>query len=208
MYSNDYSSKSGFIKRILPIFGAGVISFAMLTGCGQKAPEVTAVTIDKDGKVSNVIIEEFGIQYDINELSEMAATEISEYNAEYPEPKITLDTVEKIDEGSFAKVAMSYEGAADYAYYNQCTLFYGTVQEAIDAGFKVSPELVNNAGEKVDLTAVMDHPDRHIIITTDKSNFKTPFNIEYRTQGVVLLGKKEAMLSSVTDNSVQLLLSK
>ena len=208
MYSNDYSSKRDFIKRILPALGAGVISFALLTGCGEQKPEVTSVTIDKNGKVSNVIIEEFGIQYDINELLDMAASEISEYNSEYPEPKITLDTVEKIDEGSFVKVAMSYAGTADFAYYNQSTLFYGTVQEAIDAGYKVSPELVNNAGEKVDLTAVMDHPDRHIIITTDKSNFKTPYNIEYMTQGVVLLGNKEAMLSSVTDNSVQLLLSK
>lgn len=204
VFFNHISSKS----KVMPVMLASVISFAMLVGCGEKSPEVTAVTIAKDGRVSNVIYEEFGIQYDINELSDMATREISQYNMEYSEPKITLDAVETVDEGAFAKVAMSYESAADYAYYNQVNLFYGTVQEAIDAGYQISPALKNNGGEVIGEGYAKDNPDKHIIITTDKSNFKTPYNVEYMTDGVVLIGNKEAMLSSCTDNSIQLLLSK
>lgn len=209
MVFNVNLGKRDFIKRFGAGFGAFVISFAALAGCGEKSPEVTAVSIDKDGKVSNVIYEEFGIQYDIQELSNMASSEVAEYNSEYSEPKITLDTVELTEDGSFAKVAMSYDSATDYAYYNQETLFYGTVQEAIDAGYQVSANLKNNGGDQIDPGFAAEHPDRHIIITTDKSNFKTPFNIEYCSDGVVLLGNKEAMLSSTAENSVvQLLLSK
>ena len=196
-------------KKTLLMTVAAATALLTMTGCGEKSREVTTVTIDKEGHISNVIYEEFDKDYyDAGELSDMASKEISEYNAEYISPKITLDGVEVKEENSFAKVAMTYDSASDFSNFNDENLFYGTIEEAQAAGYRVSDELIDNNGVKIEGSFAQDHPDRHIIITNDKSNIVTPFDIEYMSKGVSLNGKKEAILSNATAESIQLLLSK
>lgn len=188
---------------------AMVMALLTLTGCGSGSMEVSSVTIDKEGHISNVIYEAFDKEYySLEELSDMASKEVSEYNSEYISPKIALDKVETVDDGSFARVSMNYDSASDFSNFNDESLFYGTIEEAENAGFTVSAELIDNDGVKIDGSFAKDHPDRHIIITTDKSNIIAPFNIEYMSKGVSLSGKKEAVLSDATADSIQLLLSK
>ena len=196
-------------KRILALTFATTTAMLTLSGCGEKGQDVTSISIDKDGKVTNVICEEFDKEYyDIQELSDMAASEISEYNVEYSSPSVSLDKTELAQEDSFAKLTMSFESASDYSHFNQVSLFYGTIQEALDKGYEVSKSLVNSDGDRIDEAFIEENKDRHIIITSDKSNIKTPYNIEYMSNGVTLLDKKEAVLSAVTTDTVQLLLSK
>jgi hypothetical protein len=209
---NTASIKSGTrIKRISLVLAALGMSAFCLGGCGKEEEKVSSISIDKEGKISNVIYEEFNRDYySADELKVMTENELFGYNTEYDNPKISLEEVEVVeeDESSFAKVSMNYAAASDYAYYNQVTLFYGTVEEAKEAGYKVSTKLVNDNGEKIEASFIDEHADRHIIITSEKTNIKTPFNIQYMTPGVELSGKKEAKLTSATDEYVQLLLSK
>lgn len=126
-------------KKTLLMTAVVMTVLLTVTGCGASKGEVTAVTIDKDGHVSNVIYEQFDKEYyDLQELSDMATQEVSEYNSEYLEPRITLDKVEAIDEGSFARVSMKYDSAEDFSNFNDEDLFYGTIEEALAAGYKVS----------------------------------------------------------------------
>ncbi len=196
-------------KSLLTGVAASMVALT-LAGCGgDKISEVTAVTIDKDGHVSNVIYEQFDKDYyDLEELSKMAEEELEEYNSEYMTPKITLDKVEAVEDGTYVRMSMNYDSASDYSNFNEETLFYGTIEEAEAAGYKVSDGLVDDKGEKIDSSFAADHPERHIIITNDKANIITPFNIEYTTKGVSLVGKKEAKLADATAESIQLLLSK
>ena len=196
-------------KKTLLMTVAATTALLTMTGCGEKSREVTSVTIDKEGHISNVIYEEFDKDYyDVNELSDMASKEISEYNAEYIDPRITLEGVEVTEESSLARVSMTYENSTDFSNFNDEDLFYGTIGEALEAGYQVSSELIDNNGVKIEGSFAADHPDRHIIITNDKSNIIAPFNIEYMSKGVTLIGKKEAKLSDSTADSIQLLLSK
>jgi hypothetical protein len=199
-----------YLKNSLIAGVAASMVALTLTGCGgDKTSEVTAVSIDKDGHVSNVIYEQFDKDYyDLEELSKMAEDELEEYNSEYLTPKITLDKVESVEDGDYVRVSMNYDSASDYSNFNEETLFYGTIEEAEAAGYKVSDGLVDSKGEKIDSSFAADHPERHIIITNDKSNIIAPFNIEYTTKGVSLVGKKEAKLADATAESIQLLLSK
>ncbi len=188
------------------------VVFAMglcLTGCGKSEAEVSSVTIDKSGKITGVILEDFDKDYySVDELEAMIEDEIKSYNAEYDSPRISLEETAKIEEGSFAKVAIDYESSDDYAYFNQITFFYGTIEEARAAGYGVSNSLVDQNGEKVDPAFIDEHPDHHVIITNDKTRVRTPYNIQYTTSGVTLNGKKEAVLDSAIADNIQLLLSK
>ena len=180
-----------------------------LSACGGGNEQTTSVEIDKDGRITNVIYEPFDQEYyDITELSDMAANEISEYNVEYSNEKISLEKAELVEDDSFAKLTMNYTSASDYSHFNQVSLFYGTVEEAMDKGYTISNALVNADGENIEGDYIEKHKEKHIVITSDKSNIKTPYNIEYMSKGVTLKDKKEAVLSAVTMDTVQLLLSK
>ncbi len=191
------------------MWAAVMSATVLLTACGQNSPEVTSLEIDKEGAVTNVIYEEFQEEYlDVEDLKNMAGSEIEAYNNEYISPRISLGEVELIDDGAFVKLSMTFKTADDFSNFNQETVFYGTVQEARDAGYTVSDRLVDKSGEQVDEDFIDEHKDNHIVITTDKSNFKTPYKIRYMSKGVVLLGDKEAVLQDVTGDTVQLLLTK
>ena len=137
----------------------------------------------------------------------MAAEEISYYNSEYDTPRIEIAEAEVIEDESVAKLVMTFENSSDYSHYNQTRLFYGTVQEAMDNGYELSSALVDKNGNKIDLGSD-DFLDKHIVITSEKTVIYTPYNIEYMTSGVALRDKKEADLTNVTNELVQMLLSK
>ena len=177
-------------------------------GCGEKKISETKITISKDGSINNMIIDEFGKDYyELSELEDMAADEISYYNSEYDSPRISL-VESSVSEDGQVSLSMDYSNYIDFAHFNQVTFFYGTVSEATDKGFSVSGDLVDSQGETISLDEIDDINDRHIIITGDKTGIIAPFKISYMTKGVVLKDKKEADLSAVTADIVQLLLSK
>ncbi len=195
---------------------ASAISFAILTfigvssltGCGGDNRRDTNLSISKDGRITNTIYEAFDRDYyDIDELSDMANREISYYNSEYDKPRIAISDVGVIEDDTIGKIVMTFETSSDYSHFNQTSLFYGTVQEAIDNGFELSGSLVDKNGNVFDL-GYEDYLNKHIVITGEKTVIYTPYNIEYMTSGVELLDKKEADLTNVTTDLVQILLSK
>ena len=206
------SAFSGSFKKYVVAGSAAIISALVLCGCGEQKENVSTMTIDSEGKVAYVIFEDFGEDYYcIDELSEMAKKEIAEYNSEYISEKISLEGTEFVEVGEgtpLAKMVLTFDSCSDFSNFNQESLFYGTVKEAREAGYNVSTGLVDSKGEKLPDSYLEDHEDRHIVITDDKANIKTPYNIEYMSGGAILNGKKEADVSAVTADTVQLLLSK
>ncbi len=197
-------------RLIMPV-AVLMLGAAVFTGCGQNESTVSTISVDKDGRISYLIYEDFSRDYyDLEELSDMASAEISEYNSEYISEKIKLESVESMekDDATFVKMVMDFDSADDFTVFNEQSLFYGTVEEARENGFTLSPSLVDDNGEKLPEEFLNEHADRHVIITNDRSRIITPFNIEYATKGVRLNGKKEAELADVTADTVQLLLSK
>lgn len=185
------------------------VPLLILSGCGSAAGEVSTIRIDAQGEVNSVVFDEFGESYySIDELKEMAVSEIDTFNADYISPRVFFDDAELAGEGSMVKLSMHYRTAKDYADFNDTTLFYGTVEEAMTKGYSISDRLLGRNGSSIDEGFVSDHTDRHVIITNERSNIIAPFNIDYMTDGVELNGKKEAVLSEAKDETVQLLLSK
>ncbi len=188
-----------------------VMSFTILglSACGRETAGVSTISIDKEGKVTSVLYDEFDKDYySLDELTNMAENEISGYNSEYETDRITLSEAEILDDETAVKLIMNFESASDYSYYNQVDMFYGTVGEAREAGYELNLNLVDDKGDKIDPSIIDQNPDRHIIITSDKTNIKTPYNIAYMSKGVTCLSKKEAELHAVTADYAQLLLSK
>ncbi len=197
------------IKRRLspavPIAAAALF----LAACGGGSEDVSTVRIDAQGEVSSVVFDDFSESYyDIDELKEMAVGEIDTFNADYITPRVFFEEAELVNDGTTVKLSMNYKTAKDYTDFNGSKLFFGTVEEAKEKGYTISDKLVSRKGDTIDVSVVDEQTDRHVIITNDKSNIIAPYNIEYMSGGVELIGKKEAVLSSTGEEEVQLLLSK
>ncbi|MBE5836403.1 hypothetical protein [Butyrivibrio sp.] len=200
---------NGFImKRFVGVISAFML-LSCLFGCGSNEGQLTTVALDKNGKITNTIYEDFSEEYyDVTELTQMTENEISSFNAERLTEKITLDAVDKISDGNAVKMVLKFATPTDYAEFNNTVLYYGTVQDALDRGYSISSDLIDENGLKINSDALEDNKDNHIIITKDRSVFITPYNIVYSSNGVSLKGKKEAVLSSSTSEEIQLILSK
>ena len=180
-----------------------------ILGCGAEEKHVTSISLDKNGKITNTIYEDFGEEYyDIQELTKMAEKEISSYNSECLREKIFLDSVDSVTDGRGVKMVITFETPSDYTSFNKTFLFYGTVQDAIDRGYDLSNDLIDENGLKVSQEVIEDNLNNHMIITADKSVVVVPYNILYTSKGVSLNGKKEAILSSATSDEIMLILSK
>ena len=190
--------------RIAPIIALSVA----ICGCGSDDSRETRITIDKDGVITSTIYDDFlEDYYDVSELENMATNEMSYYNSEYDSPRITLSDSKAIDDGE-VMLSMRFESSVDYSHFNQVTLFFGTVTEAKENGFAISDNLVDSNGIRLSVDEFANLQDRHIIITSEKTKIVSPYNIEYYTRNVKIKDKKEADLSDVSDETVQLLLSK
>ena len=208
MTVSGYKKSVKRIRKALLTAGATIMLMASLCACGAAKEDVTKIIVNKDGTILNEIYDNFEEDYyQLSELEDMAAKEISYYNSEYITPKINLDESE-LDDNGRVTLKINYNSYIDYAHFNQITFFYGTVEEAYSRGFSIPEDLVNSDGEKMSFDNLKELDERHVIISGDKNRIEAPYNISYMTRNVTLTDKREADLSEVSEDLAWLLLSK
>lgn len=160
------------------------LGLLMLSGCG--AGQVSHVTLEKDGTVSALIVENFDKSYyDKEELQQMILEEAASYNRSAGTAAISVDKV-SVEDG-VAKVKLTYETAADYAAFNDGVFFTGSVQEAEEEGYDLNKVLSSTT----DLLATVGRAD--LLAMTDASILITDMK-----DPVELCGKAVYISGSVT----------
>ena len=141
-------------KKTTGLFLLFLLSTLLVTGCSKEAVYVPVTTntveVTEDGRVIGYMVESFDKEYyDIEELESMVRTEIGEYNALNAEEvkdagrvPVIVNKVTMAEDGSKnVVVALDFQNAAVYTDYMGSELFYGTVEEAIVAGYEVDKKL-------------------------------------------------------------------
>lgn len=117
------------------IFVLAVI--CVLVGCGgRKAPDVSSVTIDKDGKISHQIVGQFEQNYyEKDGLMSLARERVDKYCSDNGADRVVLGEIEEED----GKVLMQFDYASctDYSAFNNRELFVGTLDEAESRGYNL-----------------------------------------------------------------------
>ena len=205
------SEKRNMIKRNIVKMAAMMciaVIGVLMCACG-KADDTTRVEVSKNGAVKNYICESFSEpNYDVDELTEMVNTKVSDYNSEYLTTKVTVDSIKYDEEKKTIKLVMDYESAGDYAGFNGVSLFYGTLSEAQEKGYEIPADMVGTGDNKLPDDWKEQYADKHVVVCDEKVKIKTPYKIEYATQGVNVSGKKEAVLCDENEGAIVLLLSK
>ena len=170
---------------------------AVLCACGITGGSVdtTTVSLEKDGTVTQTIVEDFSQPYyDMEELKGNLTSEISAYNAKAGEEEaIVLGNVELNDE-KVIRVEMEFKSSADYKAFNEKELFAGTVADAYSAGYEfTSMRDVNQEGVVLSAADVLEKGDMNIVILEEAQQIKVPGNISYISDGVSVIETKRAV---------------
>lgn len=169
----------------------------MLVGCGSvKVPEtilVSAVSVDKDGTVTAYVVEAFDKSYySLEELRVMVTEEIDDFNANHRmsqdgKAAQVISVSETGDVLKRALVVLEFQNTAFYREYMEKDLFFGTVSEAIDAGYKFHSELVSVKNEDtLNSLTIGEKGEHHILIVEDKVRVYGPWKPQYINTGAVM----------------------
>lgn len=166
-------------KTMLLILAA----FLGLVGCGrEKAPEVSSVSIGKDGVIAHRIVGDFEQSYyDKDGLTSLAEDRVAEYCADHGEDSVTLESVE--EKNGSVKIQLQYATQQDYSDFNHRELFVGPLMEAGEQGYPLEGvAFVSADGEPMELGYMEEQDKKKIAIIATKPSEELVVN----TYGKVL----------------------
>ena len=149
-----------------------------LVGCGmEKAPEVSSVSIGKDGTIAHQIVGNFEQNYyEMDGLQALASDSVAEYCADNGEDSVTLTSVEE-KEGKVL-IQLGYATDRDYSDFNNREMFVGTLIQAMNLGYPLeSVPFVSANGEPTEIGIVEDYDTKQIVIIATKPAEELVVNI-------------------------------
>ncbi len=169
--------------------GVCMLAMLLLAGCGAaKVPEVVDVTtlvVSGDGAVTSYLVDVFDKEYyKLSDLTEMATKEVADFNSEVQTGEtvpVMVDKVEALEDGSNKVVVThKYDSAESYEQFNEGVLFYGTVNEAVEAGYGLDVVLQSVKDDTLYTEAqLLQYPDKYLLITDAKAVIYCPKKVAF-----------------------------
>lgn len=178
-----------------------LLSILFLVGCGEGQKE-SLMSIDKDGMVKSYIVEDFTASYyDAEELKASVSEDILSFNEESEETVIEL-TKFQAEEGVL-RATIEYKNAEIYEEFNEETLFVGSIEAALEKGYKINASFYSIQDMETALKfADVKEEAYHIIIFSEPVSVKAPGKVLYVSDGLQKgNGSKNV---AVTDNTQEI----
>lgn len=190
----------------------------MMTGCGEaKVPNTIdkpMISISKSGEVTEYLVGEIDGKdyYSLSELSSMAAEEAARYNTINQTGTTTPVKLEKVETlatgtGNIC-IVYRYDSAESYTGFNEGSLFYGTVEEAVAQGYSIDISLKSASDKKEDILTtdqVKQAVDKRLIIAPQGVYVYCPGKVEYISLNAVM-AEDGSVNGTVAEGPVYILL--
>ncbi len=199
----------------------GIVVGLLCTACGKETEEMTTISIDKKGTVEHTILEEFGAEYNVDDLQQMVLGEVASYQKNRitdTAEDVKVSKVEMTDEDKVL-IQMSFPTVEDFKKFQNIhsveenEFFFGTVKEAYDAGYSLNVTLHERENDSVllDHTAILENGDKKMIIYDPDMNYdsqqgigapviiRTYDSIYALSDNVVIQDKKDAWIGNTSD---------
>ena len=188
----------------------------LLSGCGgnasAKGTTQTGLTVERDGQVVFYIVDSFDKgYYDIDELRDMAQKEVEAHNdlsSSGGAGSVSLENVARMEgDGQRVRVVYRFSDSAAYSAFQNETLYYETVEQAIQSRHIFSGAVLFNGGETITLDEENQKKmaGRHILVTDAATKINLPYGVAYYSEGVQLMEDGSVDTSQCKDPAVLLL---
>ena len=188
-----------FIPALLMLL---VFCMGTLAGCSLPSNNTnTSVTVDENGALTEVIVEDQGDDtYTPEELQAFIEENLATYNQGQEQPPVTLENC-KIENGS-VRLTLHYASCTDYMNFNQVTCFLGTIKEAEDAGYSLERTWLEPNGREGDEAIIREREKEwKIFIISEPINVRLPDKILYASDNVKVTGRLAATVETVMSNT-------
>lgn len=161
-----------------------ILSLAcVLAGCGKsRMPEVSSVSIGKDGGIVHQIVGELDRDYyEMDSLKTMASDRVTEYCDDNGEGSVTLGDVTEKD--GRVLIQINYSTGEDYSAFNHRELYVGSLEEADEQGYQLEGvAFISPDGKPTEFGYMEGHDTTQIVIVATKPSEELVVN----TYGKVL----------------------
>ena len=185
------------MKRVILVISALLITMTLL-GCGSDDSDTLESTLifSKKGAVTNVIVEPFTKDYyDVDGLRTFFNEKVNEYKTSGEKGTIALSDIEI--KGGVAKATLDFDSAQTYQDFYNTELFYGTINDAYDAGYTLNITLKEvNGKETISKNDLMEMQKKKIIIVSEKIAVVSKNKIKYASANVEVIDKNNVRISS------------
>ncbi len=186
------------MRKIRTALLIGCVS-SLLCACGMMNQQVdtTTVSFNKNGEITEVIVEDFSQPYyNVEELKgdiEELITSYRNSSDAVSEDAVVLGEVE-LSEDKQIRVNMEFKSYKDYKAFNERDLFWGTVADAYSAGYEfTSMREVDQEDVVLSASDVLEKSDMHMVILEEAQQVILPGKIRYISDGVSVIEDKRAI---------------
>lgn len=166
----------------------------------EVAATTSSISIEKDGTISNTIVEDFfESYYDEDGLKAMIKSSITKYNAENA-PNVNIKLKSCTVKDGVVNVLMEYGDYQTYAGFNNEDFFAGTIKDANMAGYDLNVTLKSVSDDTtISKPELLGMGDNHIVIVANSEDpdvnqirINCFDEILYIDEGIATVGKKSA----------------
>ncbi|MCC8139864.1 MAG: hypothetical protein LIO67_06145 [Lachnospiraceae bacterium] len=187
------------MRTSLRIACALAITF-LLTGCGGSSfePSVSSLYIQKDGSITEAIVESFAQEYySFDEFEDMVEKEIEAYNQGFAEEQVSIQSLEL--KNSAIYLLLDYPDAEAYSAYNEVYCFQGTIEEALAEGLNFDMLFRDADYEDYDTVEVTAKSSNQVLVLRDECVVQTESAIKYVSNNVEILDSHMAEVMPIDD---------
>ena len=171
------------MKKLAGTIGTCLLASVLFAGCSAAKAETNTIELEKNGKITEYIVEDFSEDYyDEEELEAYLEEEVESYTSENGSSSVKLSGF-KVEDGT-ASATIKYEDAADYASFKNVDFFLGTIVEAETEGYSFDEvEFLSvedgAAGDAADTDAVLENDQNSVVILQEALTVVVPGEICY-----------------------------
>lgn len=181
-----------------------------MAGCGKGEEEYyeTTLSFDKNGKVTDVIVESFSQDYYSEDgLKAYFQEKISEFNSANigADGDVVLESL--VVEDGKAKATLTFDSADTYSAFYGARTFYGTINDAYDKGYITETVLkAVDSNETISKLDLMKMKESNIIIVSEVVRVSSPKKVSHVSANVEVIDDKNVRISSDSSGFAYILL--
>lgn len=188
------------MKKWMSMLCILAVALAM-SGCGSSfQPSVSSLYIQKDGRLTQAIVESFEKDYySLTEFESMINKEIDTYNRNYGEGEISLKQLELKDQTLYLE--LDFSDADVYSAYNEEYCFVGTVEEALEAGLSFQMDFKDADYEDYSGADVTAKKSQHVAVLQNEGIVQLQSPVKYVSNNVEILSDHIVQVMPISDNA-------
>ena len=178
-----------------------VLSFVlMLAGCGTSfQPAASSLYVQKNGKITQAIVESFEKEYySFNEFQSMIEKEVSKFNRNYGEDRISIERLE-VEAGTLY-LLLDFQDADTYEHYNEVYCFFGTIEDALTEGLSFNMMFKDAEYEEYSTADVTEDKSRQVVVLKEEGIVQLEKPVQYVSNNVEVISDHMVQVMPIEDS--------